>query len=152
MMEYFNEPEETSNVLKAHIDGRIWLHTGDMGHMDQDGFVYFKQRIKRIIKSSGYSVFPTQIETVINKHDSVVMCCVIGVPDEYQIEKIKAFVVLKEGYEESEELRESILNLCRSYLAKWSTPRELEFRKELPLTKVGKIAYTVLEQEVRSGK
>jgi len=149
MMGYYNEPEETANVLKVHSDGRTWVHTGDMGYMDQDGFVYFKQRIKRIIKSSGYSVFPTQIEEVINKHEAVSMCCVIGVPDEYQIERIKAFVVLKKGYEESEELKESILNLCRSYLAKWSTPREIEFRKELPLTKVGKVAYTVLEKEAR---
>jgi long-chain acyl-CoA synthetase len=77
------------------------------------------------------------------------MCCVIGVPDEYQIERIKAFVVLKKGYKESEELKESIMNLCRSYLAKWSTPKEIEFRNELPLTKVGKVAYTILEKEAK---
>lgn len=149
MMEYYNESEETANVLKVHSDGRTWVHTGDMGYMDEDGFVFFKQRIKRIIKSSGYSVFPTQIEEVINKHEAVSMCCVIGVPDEYQIERIKAFVVLKKGYKESEELKESIMNLCRSYLAKWSTPKEIEFRNELPLTKVGKVAYTILEKEAK---
>lgn len=150
MMRYIKEPEETANVLKVHDDGRTWAHTGDMGHMDEEGFVYFKQRIKRIIKSSGYSVFPSQIEEVLNKHEAVKLSCVVGVPDEYQMERIKAYVVLKDGYEESPELRESILNLCASYLAKWSTPRDLEFRKELPLTKVGKIAYTILEEQAKN--
>jgi len=149
MMEYYNEPEETALVRKVHSDGRVWIHTGDMGHMDEDGFVFFKLRIKRIIKSSGYSVYPTQIEEVINKHESVVMSCVIGVPDDYQIEKIKAFVVTKEGFEKNDELKESLIKHCREYLAKWSTPREIEFREELPMTKVGKIAYTELEREAR---
>lgn len=155
MLEYYNEPEETALVRRTHADGRVWIHTGDMGHMDEDGFVFFKLRIKRIIKSSGYSVFPTQIEEVINKHEAVVMSCVIGVPDDYQMERIKAFVVLKEGYEKSQETKDSIMKLCREYLAKWSTPREMEFRDELPMTKVGKIAYTELEKEAkgeRNGK
>ncbi len=152
MLEYYNEPEETALVRRVHSDGRVWIHTGDMGHMDEDGFVFFKLRIKRIIKSSGYSVYPTQIEEVINKHPAVVMSCVVGVPDDYQIERIKAFVVLKEGYEKNDEMRESIMKLCREYLAKWSTPRDIEFRDSLPTTKVGKIAYTVLEQEVRGEK
>ena len=152
MLEYYNEPEETAMVKKTHADGRVWIHTGDMGHMDEDGFVFFKLRIKRIIKSSGYSVFPTQIEEVINKHEAVVMSCVIGVPDDYQIERIKAFIVLKEGYEKNQEMKDSILKLCREYLAKWSTPREIEFRDSLPTTKVGKIAYTELEKEARGEK
>ncbi len=152
MLEYYNEPEETAMVRKVHADGRVWIHTGDMGHMDEDGFVFFKLRIKRIIKSSGYSVFPTQIEEVINKHEAVVMSCVIGVPDDYQIEKIKAFIVLKDGYEKNQEMKDSILKLCREYLAKWSTPREIEFRDSLPTTKVGKIAYTELEKEAWNEK
>lgn len=147
MLEYLNEPEETALVKRVHAAGRTWIHTGDMGHMDADGFVYFKLRIKRIIKSSGYSVYPTQIEDVINQHEAVVMSCVIGVPDAYQIQRIKAFVVLKEGYEPAPEIQESILQHCQDYLAKWSIPRELEFRDMLPTTKVGKIAYTELERE-----
>ena len=152
MLGYYNEPEETENVLRVHSDGRLWAHTGDMGYMDEDGFVFFKLRIKRMIKSSGYSVFPTQIEAVINKHEAVSMCCVIGVPDEYQIERIKAYIVLKKGYQPSEELEQSIMNLCRSNLAKWSSPREIEFRDALPLTKVGKVAYGELEKEAKGEK
>ena len=150
MMEYYNEPEETALVLRKHSDGRTWLHTGDMGHMDEDGFVFFKLRIKRIIKSSGYSVYPTQIEEVIDKHEAVNMCCVIGVPDDYQVERITAVIVLNEGYSPSEELKESILKLCREYLAKWSTPRDIDFRDSLPMTKVGKIAYVELEKEYKA--
>ena len=147
MLEYYNEPEETALVIKIHEDGLRWVHTGDMGCMDEDGFVYFKQRIKRIIKSSGYSVYPTQIEDVISKHEAVSMNCVIGVPDDYQIERIKAVIVLKDGYNKDDAMRQSILDHCKEYLAKWSTPRDIEFRDELPTTKVGKIAYRELEDE-----
>jgi len=93
MLEYYNNPEETENVLKVHSDGFKWVHTGDLGYMDGDGFFYFKGRIKWMIKSSGYSVFPIQIENIINMHRAVSLSCVIGTPDKYQIEKIKAFIV-----------------------------------------------------------
>lgn len=149
MVEYYKEPEETKMVLQKHDDGHTWVHTGDLGSMDADGFVYFKQRIKRIIKSSGYSVFPTQIENVLIDHEAVANCCVVGVPDDYQIERIRAYVVLEPGYTKSFDLEADLLARCREYLAKWSTPREFVFRDELPLTKVGKISYTVLEKEIR---
>ncbi len=147
MLEYYNEPEETKRVLKVHSDGIKWCHTGDLGSMDEDGFFYFKSRIKRMIKSSGYSVFPTQIENVIDKHEAVALSCVIGIPDEYQIERIKAFIVLKEGYDDSERIKKEIMNLCREYLAVWSLPREIEIREELPTTLVGKVDWLKLQQE-----
>ncbi|RBQ24370.1 2-succinylbenzoate--CoA ligase [Candidatus Methanobinarius endosymbioticus] len=89
MIEYYKEKEESDLVLQKHNDGHLWVHTGDLGSMDKYGFIYFKQRIKRIIKSSGYSVFPTQIENVLIDHKAADNCCVMGVPDPYQIEKNK---------------------------------------------------------------
>ncbi|MDL2247015.1 acyl--CoA ligase, partial [Methanobrevibacter sp. OttesenSCG-928-K11] len=148
MVEYYHEKEETDLVLKKHADGHIWVHTGDLGSMDKDGFVYFKQRIKRIIKSSGYSVFPSQIENVLINHKAVANCCVIGVPDTYQIERIRAYIVLEKGFKPSKELEKELFTCCREYLSKFSIPREFVFRDELPVTKVGKISYTQLEQEV----
>lgn len=147
MLGYLDNEEETAETLRSHADGRIWLHTGDMGCMDEDGFIYFKQRIKRMIVISGYNVYPNQLENVIDAHDAVHMSCVIGIPDPYKMHKAKAFVVLKEGWLPSEKLKESIMAHCRLHIAKYALPCEIEFRKELPKTLVGKIAYTVLEKE-----
>lgn len=147
MLEYINQPEETKNTLKTHADGRVWLHTGDLGTMDADGFVYFKQRIKRMIITSGYNVYPSQLENVIDAHESVLMSCVIGVPDSYKIQKVKAFVVLRPGVEPSPELRDELLAHCEKHIAKYAMPYDIEFRRELPKTLVGKVAYTVLEKE-----
>ncbi len=147
MKGYLKNPEETDNVLKTHGDGRIWLHTGDMGFMDAEGFIYFKQRIKRMIISSGYSIYPSQIENVLDAHPAVLMSIVIGVPDTYKIQKVKAFLVLKKGIEESQEIKESIKEHCIRNIARYAMPYEFEFRESLPRTLVGKLAYTVLEQE-----
>lgn len=147
MQGYLDDPEETATVLKKHPDGRIWLHTGDLGYIDEDGFVYFKLRIKRMIKTSGYSVYPTQIEEILNAHEAVSMSCVIGVPDDLKIQTIKAFIVLKEGYAPSEEMEKEIMRYCEENIAKYQIPRIIEFRDDLPTTKVGKIAYRVLEEE-----
>ncbi|MBD4335958.1 AMP-dependent synthetase, partial [Xanthomonas citri pv. citri] len=83
------------------------VHTGDLGYMDADGFVYFRQRIKRMIVTSGYNVYPSQLENIIDAHDAVQMSCVIGVPDSYRMQKVKAFIVLRQGVEETPELMES---------------------------------------------
>lgn len=147
MMEYYNNPDETDMVLKVHDDGLKWIHTGDLGYMDEDGFFFFKGRIKRMIKSSGYSVFPTQIENIINMHEAVSLSCVIGIPDKYQIEKIKAFIVLKEGYKNNNIVKTEIMDLCNEYLAKWSVPREIEIREELPTTLIGKVDWLKLKNE-----
>ena len=147
---YLNNQEETDKVLKKHNDGRTWLHTGDMGYMDDDGFIYFKSRIKRMIKCSGYSVYPSQIEEIINSHDAVAISCVIGVHDDYKMNKLKAFIVLKDGYLPDDDTKSSIEKYCRDNIARFSLPKEYEYRKQLPLTKVGKVAYTVLENEEMS--
>ena len=151
MMGYMDNPEETASTLKRHYDGRIWLHTGDLGHMDQDGFVYFRQRIKRMIVTSGYNVYPSQLENIIDSHEKVLISCVIGVKDDYRGQKVKAYVVPMPGVEPTEELKEELLTYCSGRIAKYAMPRELEFRKELPKTLVGKVAYRVLEEEAAAG-
>lgn len=147
MLGYLDEPEETDQVLKKDAEGITWLHTGDIGHIDEDGFIYFKLRLKRMIKVSGIAVYPTQIEEILDAHQDVASVCAIGVPDAYQIQKVKAFIVLNDPEKEGPEMKEELFAWCRERINKWSCPREIEFRRELPQTKVGKIAYTVLEQE-----
>ena len=150
MLGYMDNPSETANTLRRHYDGRIWLHTGDLGHMDQDGFVYFRQRIKRMIVTSGYNVYPSQLENIIDANDKVLLSCVIGVKDPYRVQRVKAYVVPMPGVEPSEALKQEILDYCSGRIAKYAMPREIEFRKELPKTLVGKVAYRVLEEEANA--
>ncbi len=147
MLGYMDQPEETANTLKHHGDGRIWLHTGDLGHMDEDGFIYFRQRLKRMIVTSGYNVYPSQLENIIDGHEKVLLSCVIGITDEYRGQKIKAYIVPMPGIEPTEELKEELLAYCGEHIAKYALPRDIEFRTELPKTLVGKVAYRVLEEE-----
>ena len=147
MLGYMDNPEETANTLRQHGDGRIWLHTGDLGHMDEDGFVYFRQRLKRMIITSGYNVYPSQLENIFDSHEKVLLSCVIGIKDEYRGQKIKAYVVPMPGVEPTEELKKELLDHCAGQVAAYAKPRELEFRTELPKTLVGKVAYRVLEEE-----
>ncbi|MGN0185486.1 MAG: class I adenylate-forming enzyme family protein [Aristaeellaceae bacterium] len=147
MMEYVNHPQETADTLRKHADGLSWVHTGDLGVMDKDGYIYFRQRIKRMIVTSGYNVYPSQIEGILDKNECVHMSCVIGVKDPYKMQKVKAFIVLKPGYEPSDETREKIMDYCRKHIAKYALPYEIEFRDELPKTLVGKVAYRILEEE-----
>jgi long-chain acyl-CoA synthetase len=147
MLGYLDDPEATAAALKAHPDGRTWLHTGDIGRMDEDGFFYFTSRLKRMIKSSGFNVFPAQVESVLYDHPEVDEACVIGVPDEAQGERVKAFVVTKEPGREGDALAAELIAHCRDRLIKWSCPRDVEFRRELPKTRVGKIDFTALARE-----
>lgn len=148
MMEYINNPEETANTLRWHKDGLTWVHTGDLGMMDDEGFIYFRQRIKRMIVTSGYNVYPSRIENILDAHELVHMSCVIGVPDPYKIQKVAAFVVLKPDVKVSEdEARKILLEYCSKHVAKYAMPAYIEFRDMLPKTLVGKVAYRVLEEE-----
>lgn len=149
MLGYLDNPEATAEVLKEHEDGRIWLHTGDIGRMDEDGFFYFVSRLKRMIKSSGFNVFPAQVEAVLYEHPAVAEACVIGIPDEAQGERVKAFVVASETAAPGPELAAELIEYCRERLIKWSCPREVEFREELPKTRVGKIDFTTLMRDER---
>lgn len=147
MMGYLNHPEENEETLRVHEDGRTWLHTGDLGYMDEDGFVYFRQRIKRMIVTSGYNVYPSQLENVLDSHELVQMSCIIGVPDSLKIQKVKAFVMLKPGVQPNSETKQILLEHCRKNIAKYAMPYDIEFRESLPKTLVGKVAYRQLEEE-----
>lgn len=151
MLKYVNHPEETANTRRVHADGMTWIHTGDLGMMDSDGFVYFRQRIKRMIITSGYNVYPSQIENILDAHEYVHMSCVIGVKDPYKMQKVKAFVMLKPGIEPSDAIKKELLDYCRTKIARYAMPYDIEFRAELPKTLVGKVAYRVLEQEAGAG-
>ena len=147
MLGYMDNPEETALALQRHDDGKLWLHTGDLGYMDADGFVYFRQRIKRMIISSGYNIYPSQLENIIDGHEKVLLSCVIGVKDPYRMQRIKAYIVPMPGIPPSEALRQELLDYCAQRIAKYAMPREIEFRESLPKTLVGKVAYRVLEEE-----
>ena len=147
MKEYMKHPEETAQTLRTHADGLQWVYTGDLGTMDSEGFVYFRGRAKRMIISSGYNVYPGQLENILDAHEKVHMSCVIGIPDSYKMQAVKAFIMLKEGVPPTEETKEEIMAYCRKHIAKYAIPKEIEFRSELPKTLVGKVAYRVLEEE-----
>ncbi|MBQ7871653.1 MAG: AMP-binding protein, partial [Oscillospiraceae bacterium] len=147
MLGYLDNAEETAGALRTHPDGKLWLHTGDLGTMDADGFVYFRQRMKRMIITSGYNVYPSQLENIIDGHEKVLLSCVIGVKDPYRMQKVKAFVVLRPEDRPSEAVRQELLAWCRERIAKYAMPYDIEFRTELPKTLVGKVAYRVLEEE-----
>ena len=147
MMGYLNNEVETNQTLKYHPDGKLWLHTGDVGAMQEDGTIVFKQRIKRIIVSSGYNIYPSYIENVIVSHKDVLSCAVIGVPHKYKGQVAKAYIVLKDGVELTGKLKKEIIELCKKNVSIYSLPKEYEYRSSLPKTKVGKVAFTELEKE-----
>jgi long-chain acyl-CoA synthetase len=144
MLGYLDDALATAEVLRRHDDGRTWLHTGDLGRRDADGFFYFVIRAKRMIKSSGFNVYPAQVEAVLREHPAVAEACVIGVPDPAQVERVKACVVPREAAQAGPTLGDALVAHCRERLIKWSCPREVEFVDALPLTKVGKIDYREL--------
>ena len=147
MQEYMHHPEETAQTLRTHADGLTWVYTGDLGKMDDQGFVYFKGRAKRMIVTSGYNVYPAQIENILDAHEMVQMSCVIGVPDSYKMQKVKAFVKLAAGVEANDATKQAILDHCRKHVAKYAMPYDIEFKEDMPKTLVGKVAYRVLEEE-----
>lgn len=147
MLGYYNNEKETNAALHIHKDGNIWLHSGDLGIMDKNGFIKYTSRLKRLIVSSGYNVYPSQIETTLEKHEAVMLCSVVGIPHPYKIEVPKAFIVLNKNYIENKELIEELKELCKKNLPKFSQPYEYEFRKSLPKTLVGKVDFRKLQQE-----
>ena len=147
MKEYMNHPDETASTLRTHADGLTWVYTGDLGMMDREGFIYFKGRAKRMIISSGYNVYPGQLENILDAHDYVQMSCVIGVPDPYKIQKVKAFVKLSPDIPANDDTRRVLMDYCRQNIAKYAMPYDIEFKDDMPKTLVGKVAYRVLEEE-----
>ena len=144
MKGYWNRPDETAIALRPDAEGRTWLYTGDVARMDEDGYTYIVQRKKDMIIVSGFNVYPSEVEGVLYMHPAVIEAAVIGVPDAYLGEAVKACVVLKSGATAtSEELKEH----CEGGLAEFKVPREIEIRESLPKTAVGKILHRVLREE-----
>ena len=146
MKGYWNRPDETAIALRTDASGKIWLYTGDVARMDEDGYTYIVQRKKDLIIVSGFNVYPNEIEEVLFNHPSVMEAVVIGRPDSYRGERVKAFVVLKPGTTATEE---ELKAHCRDGLAEFKVPTEIEFRESLPKTAVGKILRRVLREEVK---
>ncbi len=147
MKEYMNNPEETAETLRTHDDGLTWVYTGDLGVMDEDGFIFFRGRAKRMIVTSGYNVYPAQLENILDANELVQMSCVIGVPDDYKMQKVKAFVKLAADVPATDETKKKLLDYCRKHIARYAMPYDIEFRDDMPKTLVGKVAYRVLEEE-----
>jgi long-chain acyl-CoA synthetase len=144
MLGYLDDPDATAAALRVHEDGRVWLHTGDIGRRDDDGFFYFTSRLKRMIKSSGFNVYPAQVEAVLVEHPAIAEACVVGIPDQAQGERVKAFVVLKDGASADGD---ELIRYCRDRLIKWSCPRDVAFLSELPKTRLGKTDFAALVKE-----
>ena len=147
MLGYLDDPQASAQTLRVHADGRTWLHTGDLARQDADGFFYFTGRLKRMIKTSGFNVYPAQVEGVLYRHPLVAEACVVGVPDPARVERVKAYVVLKDRSRATPETAAALLAYCREGLIHWSCPSEIEFRAQLPTTRVGKIDYRALVRE-----
>ena len=146
MVEYWNNPAETAETLRAHGPGGPWVHTGDLARMDADGFIFIVDRKKDMLKTSGYQVWPREIEEVLSTHPAVMEAGVAGVPDAAKGEVAHAWVVLKPGASATaEELRA----FCRERLAPYKVPAHFEFRTELPKTMVGKVLRRALAAEAR---
>jgi long-chain acyl-CoA synthetase len=142
MSGYWNRPDETAKTITP--DG--WLRTGDIAHMDADGYFYIVDRLKDIIIASGFNIVPREVEEVLFEHPKVQEAVVAGVPDSYRGETVKAYVVLKPGETAtSEEIR----SFCKERLAPYKVPTQVEFRSELPKTNVGKFLRRVLVEEER---
>lgn len=147
MAGYLDNEKETNEALQMHEDRHIWLHTGDIGMMDKDGVIYYKQRLKRMIISSGYNVYPGQIEKIIEEHEAVLQCTVIGIPHPYKVQVAKAYIVLKHGYKASSSLKKEVKEHCVQNLSAYAVPKEFSFRTSLPKTLLGKVDYRKLEDE-----
>ena len=144
MLGYVNEREETENALRTHSDGTQWLHTGDLGYLD-NGILHFTSRLKRMIISNGYNIYPTELENIINKCKYVASSVVVGIRDKIKQEVPKAVIVLKKGVQLTAEVEKEITDFCRKHIAKNAQPTEFEFTDALPTTKIGKINYRKFE-------
>lgn len=147
MKGYWNRPDETAIALRDDIAGRRWLYTGDVARMDQDGYTFIVQRKKDLIIVSGFNVYPSEVEGVLYTHPDVMEAAVIGIADSYRGEAVKACVVLKP---DATATPEELMAHCKTGLAEFKIPREIEIRASLPKTAVGKILHRVLREESQS--
>ena len=147
MMGYLDDEKETNKVLEKDKNDKIWVHTGDLGYINKNGCLFFVQRLKRLIISSGYNVYPSHIEEILNKHEYVLNSCVVGIPHPYKVQVPKAYIVLKSDYHDSLKVRNEIKDYLEKNLAKYMLPKEYVIRESLPKTMIGKVDYKKLEEE-----
>ena len=152
MIGYYNNQTATDDIIKIHEDGERWLHTGDLGYLNDDGVLFVSGRIKRIIMTKGKDgiatkMFPDRIEKVVMEHPAIELCCAVGVADEARINYARVFAVLGEGYADSKAVTEEVLTLCHEKLPEYMVPEEIVYRKDLPRTDRGKVDYRALEQK-----
>lgn len=154
MKGYYNKPEETEILLRRHADGRLWVHTGDIGYMDEDGFVFLDSRIKRlIIRHDGFKVFPSMIENVISRHPAVHQCSVVGCTDKDHVQGRLPFVyiVLDPACDKKKrQIVKELRQLCQEELPEYVQPVGYKFISEMPFTPIGKVDYRKLEEEITS--
>ena len=150
MLGYYAKSEETAKIIKKHNDGSIWIHSGDIGYMDEDGFLFVEGRIKRmIIRHDGFKVFPSFIEDVISKHEYVDSCCAVGTPDKQHSQGMLPIVhvVLKSDTNgQDDAVRQELIALCHKDLPEYAQPVDFVFHDALPLTPIGKVDYRALEK------
>ena len=144
---YLNNEEENKTTLQLHDDGKIWLHTGDLGKVDENGIIHYIQRLKRMIISSGFNVYPSQIEKVLKTDSRIDNCVVVGQPHPYKVEVPVAYIVLKKDVKKDSKLKKELKALCIKNLARHSIPSKFEFKDELPKTLMGKIDYKSLQKK-----
>lgn len=147
MKGYLNNNDATNEIMKKHDDEKLWIHTGDLGYIDKDGVLFYVQRLKRMLIVSGYNVYPSYVESVINECPEVENCGVIGIPHPYKVQVPKAYIVLKDGIEDDLLTKRKIKEYCIKNLSSYMVPKEFEFRKSLPKTMIGKIDYKLLEKK-----
>ncbi len=147
MSGYLDNEKETNEMLEMDEKGKIWVKTGDLGYVTEDGVLYYVQRLKRMLIVSGYNVYPSHIEEVLMKHPDVVNCGVIGIPHPYKVQVPKAFIVVKNGVKVDNDFRKQIKEYCEKNLAFYMIPKEFVFRESLPKTMIGKVNYRELEKE-----
>ncbi len=148
MEKYLNDEKSTKEVLVEHDDGLKYIHTGDLGYMDEDGVIFYVQRIKRIIISSGYNIYPQYVENVLKDCKYIKDACVVGVPHPYKKEIAKAFIILEDGVEESFTVKKHIMDYAEKNLAHYMIPKAYIFKKDFPRTKMAKVDYKALQQEL----
>ena len=147
MAGYLDNEKETNEILIKDKKGKIWVHTGDLGYINEDGVLFFQSRLKRMLIVSGYNVYPSHIEEVLMKHPAILNCGVVGIPHPYKVQVPKAFIVLKPSYKINAKIKSEIKEYCEKNLAKYMIPKEFEYRESLPKTLIGKVNYRELENE-----
>ena len=146
MMGYINEDQETRKTLLEHNDGKIYLHTGDLGYMNENGLIFYTSRLKRMIITNGYNVYPIELEDIICKCEYVESCTVVGIPHKIKNQTPKAVIVIKNEFKDMKDVKSKIKSYCMENIARYAVPTEYEFRDSIPKTAIGKVAYRDLEK------